>query len=107
MTRRTKRKLKRGGNRKRKPSMKSLSRKVKKENCSPYVKKRNSVKDSCFTDGNLIDLKNIYNKKHPNDTIKTNQPVKIWKQLAEKTKNKAIAKENGNDHFFLFKEYFL
>lgn len=86
MTRRTKRKLKRGGNRKRKPSMKSLSRKVKKENCSPYVKKRNSVKDSCFTDGNLIDLKNIYNKKHPNDTIKTNQPVKIWKQLAEKTK---------------------
>ena len=74
------------GGRKRKPTVRSLSRKVKKENCSPYAKKKNSIKGSCFTDGNLVDSKNTYNRKHPSDPIKTNQPVKIWKQLAAKTK---------------------
>lgn len=75
-----------GANPQKKVSMKSLSRKVKKEACSPYAKKKNSIKDSCFTDGNLVDLKNTYNLKHPNSQIKSNHPVQIWKQLAAKTK---------------------
>ena len=54
--------------RKKKVDMKALSRKVKKEACSPHAKNRNSIKGSCFTDGNLVDLKNTFNKKHKEES---------------------------------------
>lgn len=62
------------------------SKKFKKENCSPYANKRASVKGSCFTDGNLIDLKNIFNKKHPDQKIISKTPDKIWNELYVKTR---------------------
>ena len=89
-----------GKPRSKKVSMKSLSRNVKKEACSPYAKKRNSIKGSCFTDGNLVDLKNTYNRKHPNNQIKTNNPVQIWKQLAKKTKEDYECNKESSFVFF-------
>ena len=78
------------GSRSDKPSVNSLSKtlkkKVKKEACSPYAKSKNSIKGSCFTDGNLVDLKNTFNRKHPEDSIQTEDPVQIWTELAEKTR---------------------
>jgi hypothetical protein len=84
------RKTQRGGRAKRrknnKVTMKSLSRKIKKENCSPYAKNKNQIKGSCFTNGNLVDLKQAFNKQHPDDLITSNNPKVIWKELADKTR---------------------
>ena len=71
---------------KEKKSIRNLSRKIKKENCSPYAHDKNHIKGSCFTNGSLMDLKRMYNLKHPKSRIRTNHPVNIWKQLEKKTR---------------------
>jgi hypothetical protein len=53
----------------------------KKMNCSPLVDKATPVKGSCFTADVLELLKKSYNKHNPNNLIKTNNPIKIWKLL--------------------------
>jgi hypothetical protein len=53
-------------------------------NCSPIVKKMKKVKGSCYTDDVLIKIKNSYNKKHPENKIKTKNPNKLWTELKQR-----------------------
>lgn len=54
---------------------------VKKMNCSPLVKGKTSIQDSCFTDDVLYKMKKSYNKYHPTNRISAKGPVKIWEEL--------------------------
>ena len=73
---------------KNKRSIKGLKRKTikkqmvpfKKLNCSP----ENKGKDyTCYTDEDLINLKNMWNARHPDKPIVTNETKQIWTQLKE------------------------
>ena len=53
---------------------------VKKGKCSPKLKK-NVLEYTCYTSKSLNKIKNIWNKKHPEIKIYTNDPYTIWKSL--------------------------
>jgi hypothetical protein len=55
-----------------------------KMNCSPAVKGKASIRDSCLTPDVLIQLKQYYNSSHPSQPIKYNAPAKIWGSLRRK-----------------------
>jgi hypothetical protein len=62
----------------------NITRKLKHMNCSPFSKKKRTMKHSCFTPESLILLKNAYNKHHekdPSKQIKTDDAREIWEQL--------------------------
>jgi len=63
-------------NQKNKKSKKSLK-------CSPYVKGKTPVKNSCLTNRVLFQLKTEFNKNHDNK-ITTNSPTQIWIDLRER-----------------------
>jgi hypothetical protein len=50
-------------------------------NCSPSVKGKTPVLNSCFTAPVLIQLKDSYNKYHHKNTISATEPVEIWTEL--------------------------
>ena len=80
-TRRTRRKIRRRRNK---------TKKWKKDKCSPK-KKTDVLKFSCYTSRGLHKIKNIWNKKHPDSKIKSNNPKRIWeslKYILSKTCNK-------------------
>jgi len=53
---------------------------LKKERCSP--KKNTDVLDyTCYTATALHKLRDIWNARHPDETIDTNSPRKIWERL--------------------------
>jgi hypothetical protein len=65
---------------------KTFSSKTKKNkkfiklNCSPENKDK---KYTCYSDKQLIKLKNMWNARHRDAIITTNSPQEIWKQLKE------------------------
>ena len=60
------------------------TRKIKKMNCNPIVEGKTVDKSSCMTPDVLTELRTSYNKHHTNDSIKTKEPKKIWKELKQK-----------------------
>jgi len=82
--------------------MKSIKRKIKynvtkrkiKKNKSPLIKLRCSPKEknkmnnfSCYTDESLYKLRNLWNSRHPDEMIITNEPKEIWNRLNNYMKN--------------------
>ena len=59
---------------------KNRTRKWKKDKCSPK-KKEDILKYSCYTSRGLHRLKNIWNKKHIDRKIMSNNPKRIWETL--------------------------
>ena len=55
--------------------------KFMKMNCSPAVKNKTPIKDSCFTPDVLNLIKNKYNQYHPSSKITTTNPKQIWFEL--------------------------
>jgi len=56
------------------------TKKWRKERCSPK-KVDDKLDFSCYTTRGLYKMKNIWNKKHPDRRIKSNDPQRIWKSL--------------------------
>lgn len=59
---------------------KTLKKKFKKVMCSPK-KKDDILSYTCYTSKSLHKLKNIWNKRHPDEKILTNKPYEIWNKL--------------------------
>jgi len=55
-------------------------KKFKKLNCSPENKHKEYT---CYSDSDLIKLKSMWNARHPDQPIKTNDSKQIWKQLKD------------------------
>ena len=59
-------------------------------NCAPKIKnnKYNEKKFTCYSNDDLLKLRDLWNKRHPDDMIKgSNEDVKhIWNELREKLK---------------------
>ena len=64
---------------------KRKKRKLKKVKCSPKLKK-DQLNFTCYTKDSLHKLKNIWNKKHPDRKILSNNPRKIWMGLRKALK---------------------
>jgi hypothetical protein len=56
-----------------------------KLSCSP--ENDNNFNFSCYDKNDLIKLKNAYNKRHKDDSIKTDDPKKIWETLRDRYHN--------------------
>jgi len=65
-------------NKKTKKNKKNIS--FKKVNCSPKINKK---KFTCFSDKNLHKMRDIWNIRHPDHTIHTNDSYEIWKALKQ------------------------
>ena len=65
---------------------KNKTKKYTKKACSP---KRNgeSLPFTCYTSKSLHKLKDIWNMRHPDQHIKSDNPRKIWEELRNLTKN--------------------
>lgn len=57
-----------------------IQKQFKKLNCSPENKHKEYT---CYSDSDLIKLKGMWNARHPDQPIKTNDSKQIWKQLKE------------------------
>jgi hypothetical protein len=66
---------------------KTISKKFRAINCSPVVKGKTPVQNSCFTEPVLQQLKESYNKHHPGNIINETDPSAIWQQLKIKLSN--------------------
>lgn len=62
-------------------------RNMKKLSCSPIRRKTRKLPFSCFQNDTLNKLKQLWNTKHPDSKINTDEPGKIWVQLKENMKN--------------------
>lgn len=71
-------------NKKKRRNMKNKkkTRKVKKNSCAPRNKKE-ILGFSCYSKKELLKMRNIWNKRHPDVLIKTRSPRKIWEKLSE------------------------
>ena len=60
--------------------------KMTKLRCSP--KEKNKMNEfSCYTDESLYKLRNLWNKRHPDELIQSNEPREIWNKLNEYMKH--------------------
>jgi len=76
-----KNKKQRGGNKLMKQQIKALkSISMKKLQCSPSHKK-NKGEFTCFSNDDLYKLRDLWNMRHPDAIIKTNEPKEIWDSL--------------------------
>ena len=57
-------------------------KKYKKVNCSPNPK--NKLDFTCYTSNALVRLKQIWNARHPDSMITSNDPRQIWEKLKRK-----------------------
>ena len=64
----------------------------KKMNCSPIVKGKTALENTCYTVAVLKKIKEEYNKDFPNNKIISEDPSTIWKEL-----NNRITKCNTED----------
>ena len=80
----TKKRLNKRGGRRTKTKTKTKTKKTTKEfiqlNCSPENKHINNSY-TCYSDEDLNKLKEMWNKRHPDKPITTNDSKKIWQQL--------------------------
>ena len=58
--------------------------KFKPMNCSPAVKGKTAAEATCFTPDLLVQIKQAYNKDHPQEAISDTDPRKIWQTLHER-----------------------
>jgi len=58
--------------------------KFEKMNCSPAVKNKTPIKDSCFTQDVLNLIKNKYNEYNRETRILSNDPKEIWMELKKR-----------------------
>ena len=56
--------------------------KFKKSSCNPS--KTKSLNFTCFSTSQIINLKNIWNLKHPTESIISNDPQEIWNFFRQK-----------------------
>lgn len=56
------------------------TRKIRKMNCSPRPKSK-TLTYTCFTEEMLIKLKRLWNARHPDSKIDSDEPKRIWKLL--------------------------
>ena len=68
----------------REKKIKNKTFKMIKLKCSPLTKKN---KFTCLEKNTLLKLKELWNKKHPDDSIKTNDTHKIWIFLQHRLSN--------------------
>ena len=61
----------------------SKKAKFNKDSCSPVKDKDELMKFTCYTKDALKKLKNLWNARHPDIKIKTNNPKKIWEKLKQ------------------------
>ena len=74
-------KKQRGGSKLMKQQIKALkSISMKKLQCSPSHKK-NKGEFTCFSNDDLYKLRDLWNMRHPDAIIKTNEPKEIWESL--------------------------
>lgn len=66
-----------------KPRKFRKTRKFKKMNCSPLVKGKTALNETCFTNDTLFKLRDAYNRHHLNTPIKNRHPREIWIKLKE------------------------
>ncbi len=65
-----------------------LEKKFKKLRCSPRLDKNNSDNDyTCYNKRSLDKMKNLWNARHPDSKIKTNNSKQIWMQLKTRLSN--------------------
>ena len=64
-------------------------KKYKKVNCSPNPK--NKLDFTCYTSNALVKLKQIWNARHPDSMITSNDPRTIWQRLKVKMGNQLKA----------------
>lgn len=53
-------------------------------NCSPLVKDKTPIANSCYTKSALLYLKKIYNEYHPFDRIQSITPTELWNEINNK-----------------------
>jgi hypothetical protein len=58
--------------------------KFKPLNCSPAVKGKTPIETTCFTPEILVQIKNAYNRDHPQEAILDKDPREIWQKLHER-----------------------
>lgn len=63
-----------------KKKLRNGGRKTLKVNCSPYVKNKKVINESCMTTEVLLKIRDEYNKDHSEKIIAT-KPVLIWHEL--------------------------
>ena len=67
-----------------KKSKKNSKKKFHKSKCSPLVKKHKNRKPfSCYTDEQLMKMRDLWNARHPDAKIEDSDSKKIWKRLRE------------------------
>jgi hypothetical protein len=59
--------------------------KMKKLNCSPTQQSKDEY--TCYNDSNLINIRNMWNKRNPDEAIRSNSKKEIWSALQKKMKN--------------------
>jgi hypothetical protein len=58
---------------------------IKKMNCSPLVENKTVLSETCFTSEILMQIRDNYNKNHPNNKkITSDNPVTVWETLKER-----------------------
>ena len=62
----------------------NTKKKFNKLQCAP---KNKTNKMTCYDDDNLIKMKNLWNLRHPEKKIKSNNPVTIWNKLKKSINN--------------------
>jgi len=60
---------------------------LKKMNCSPAVKGKTMNKITCFTKEVLYQIRDSFNKHHPNKKIISKDPKKVWIELKSSIQN--------------------
>jgi hypothetical protein len=71
---------------------KFIGEQMKKEQCSPISDQNEKTgkktnENSCLSDATLFRLRDLWNARHPDVIIKTNDPREIWNQLYHYMKN--------------------
>ncbi len=57
---------------------------TRKMNCSPAVKGKTALENTCFTVSALNTIKDEYNKDHPGNKITTTDPATVWQELNQR-----------------------
>jgi hypothetical protein len=72
----------RGKTRSKKKNTKNKThKKFKKLNCSPENKHNKHNEYTCYSENDLVKIKDMWNARHPDKPIKTNNSKQIWQQL--------------------------
>ena len=74
----TKKEIKKKRNNNKNKNKNKTQRAFKKANCAPSTEKKDYT---CYSDGALLKMRNLWNARHPDHKILAETPHAIWKQL--------------------------